>query len=134
MANDQSGVTTSPAEEGGIVGVISAAGAILVVALGLVFVFIISLVSLGTMPDGQKATVVTSAFTVLGTVVGTYFGVHAGSAGKERVEAARDLEAFKVQELAASVEPGVARQALDKAEQRAEAAARTASSTTITAL
>jgi hypothetical protein len=133
MANDQSEAATQPAERAGLAGVISAAGAILVVGLGLVFVFIIALVSLGTMPDDQKATVVTSAFTVVGTVVGTYFGVRAGSAGKERAEAARDFESIKVQELAARVEPTEAQAALDMAKQRAEEA-RAASSTTMPAL
>jgi hypothetical protein len=133
VATDQPGAQTSPSQEGGIVGVITAAGAIIVVGLGLVFVFVIALVSLGTMPDSQKATVVTSAFTVVGTVVGTYFGVRAGSAGKERAEAARDLESMKVQELAARVEPTVAQAALDKAEERA-VASRSASSSTIPAL
>src|SRR5215204_2475057 len=116
MAGDRPGAATSPSGEGGVVGVISAAGAIIIVGLGLVFVFVIALVSLGTIPDGQKSTVVASAFTVLGTVVGTYFGVRAGSAGKDRAEAARDLESIKVQELAAHVEPAVAEAALDRAE------------------
>jgi hypothetical protein len=109
-------------EEGGIAGVISAAGAIIVVSLGLAFVFVVTLVSLGTVPDGQKSTVVTAAFTVLGTVVGTYFGVRAGAAGKERAEAAREFEAIKVQELAASVDSATARTAIDRAEQRVETA------------
>jgi hypothetical protein len=133
MANDRSEPTTSKDEGGGLVGVISATGAILVVGLGLVFVFVIALVPLGTIPDSQKSTVVTSAFTVVGTVVGTYFGVRAGSAGKERAEVARDLESMKVQELAARVEPAVAQEALDKAAQRSEEA-RTASSPSIPAL
>jgi hypothetical protein len=105
-------------EQGGMVSVISATGAILVVGLGLVFVFVLSIVSLGTVPDTQKSTVITAAFTVIGTVVGTYFGVRAGSAGKERVEAARDLEAMKVQELAAQVDAPTAQQAMDRATKR----------------
>ena len=122
-----------PPAEGGLTGIISAAGAIIVVGLGLTFVFVLTLVSLGTVPDGEKSTVVTAAFTVLGTVVGTYFGVRAGSAGKERAEAARDLETLKVQELAASVDAPTARQALDRAEQRVETA-RSASNPSIGAL
>jgi len=114
--------------------VISAAGAIIVVGLGLAFVFVITLVSLGTVPDDQKSTVVTAAFTVVGTVVGTYFGVRAGAAGKERAEAARDAETMKVQELAASVDSSTARQALDRAQQRADTVARSASSTSFPAL
>lgn len=121
MATDP-GAGAPPPEEGGITGVISAAGAILVVGLGMAFVFVITLVSLGTVPDDQKSTIVASAFTVLGTVVGTYFGVRAGSAGKERAEAARELETMKVQELAASVDAPTAKDALDRAERRVEVA------------
>lgn len=133
MALPESSRAEQPASEGGLAGVISAAGAIIVVGLGLAFVFVITLVSLGTVPDDQKSTVVTAAFTVLGTVVGTYFGVRAGAAGKERAEDARDAETLKVQELAASVDSNTARQALDRAEQRVETA-RSASSTSFRAL
>ena len=122
-----------PTEEGGIAAVIAAAGAIIVVGLGLAFVFVITLVSLGTVPDDQKSTVVTAAFTVLGTVVGTYFGVRAGAAGKERAEAAREVETAKVQELAASVDATTAQNALDRAEQRVETA-RSASNPSMPAL
>ena len=119
MAGNQPKSFDPPAQPGGIVGVISAVGGVLVVALGLVFVFIIALVSLGTVPDDQKATVITAAFGVLGTVVGTYFGVRAGSAGRERAEAARDMETIKVQELAARMDHTSARAALDHAQERA---------------
>jgi hypothetical protein len=98
-----------------------------------VFVFILGLVGLGTVPDSQKSTIVTAAFTVLGTVVGTYFGVRAGSAGKERAEAARDFEAAKVQELAAHVDAPTAQDAFDRAEKRA-VEARKASSASIPTL
>jgi hypothetical protein len=133
MARDDAPTPASPSEEGGLAAIIAATGAIVVVGLGLVFVFIIALVSLGTIPGNQKSTVVASAFTVIGTVVGTYFGVRAGSAGKERAEAARDLESIKVQELAARVDPTEAQAALDKAEKRAETVSR-ASSATLPAL
>lgn len=122
MADDRPQLEGEARADGGLAGVIAAAGAIIVVGLGLIFVFVISLVSLGTVPDGQKSTVVAAAFTVIGTVVGTYFGVRAGSAGKERVEAARDREMMKVQELAASVDPGTAKEAIDRAERRTETA------------
>ena len=107
-------------ERPGFVDVIGATGAILIVGLGLAFVFVIALVSLGTLPDEQKAAVVTAAFTVLGTIVGAYFGVKVGSAGRERAESARDAEAVKVQELAARVDPGTAVDALDSAHRRLE--------------
>lgn len=98
--------------------VVSTAGAILVVGLGLTFVFIIAIVALGTLPKDQGAAVVTAALTVLGTIVGAYFGVKVGSAGRERAEAARDVESVKVQELAARVDPETAKAALDTAARR----------------
>jgi hypothetical protein len=107
-------------ERAGFVEVIAASGAIVVVGLGLAFVFVIALASLGTVPDSQKAAVVTAAFTVLGTIVGAYFGVKVGSAGKERAESARDAEAVKVQELAARIDPATAEAALDSAHRRLE--------------
>lgn len=102
--------------------VVSTAGAIVVVGLGLTFVFIIAIVALGTLPKDQGAAVVTAALTVLGTIVGAYFGVKVGAAGRERAEAARDAEAVKVQELAARVDPQTAKAALDTAERRTQTA------------
>lgn len=99
---------------------LAASGAIIVVGLGMAFVFVITLVSLGTLPDDQKTAVVTTAFTVLGTIVGAYFGVKVGAAGKERAEKAREAEAVKVQELAAQVDPVVALNALDRAHRRVQ--------------
>jgi NhaP-type Na+/H+ or K+/H+ antiporter len=99
---------------------VAPSGAIVVVALGLAFVFVITLVSLGTVPDEQKAAIVTAAFTVLGTIVGAYFGVRVGAAGKGAAEKARDDEAIKVQELTARVDPVTAISALDSAHRRIE--------------
>jgi hypothetical protein len=106
----------------GVDGVIGATGAIIVVGLGLAFVFVIAVVSLGTVPDSQKAAVVTAAFTVLGTIVGAYFGVKVGSANREQAEMARDAEALKVQELTARMNPETAEAALDRAHARVNAA------------
>jgi hypothetical protein len=102
----------------GLVDLLAASGAIMVVGLGLAFVFVIAIVALGTVPDSQKAAVVTAAFTVLGTIVGAYFGVKVGAAGRERAESARDAEAVKVQELTARVNPETAVAALDRAHER----------------
>ena len=116
MTSDQTVTSQSP--QAGTGGFITAAGAVLVVGLGLAFVFVITLVALGTVPGSQKAAVVTSGFTVLGTIVGAYFGLKAGAAGKDQVEAARDAEAIKVQELAARTDPETAKAALDAAAER----------------
>jgi hypothetical protein len=110
-------------------GFITAAGTVLVVVLGLGFVFVITIVSLATVPGSQKAAVVTSGFTVLGTIVGAYFGIKAGAAGKDRAEAARDAEALKVQELAARTDPATAQAALNAAAERVATGTRTAGRT-----
>jgi heme/copper-type cytochrome/quinol oxidase subunit 2 len=102
----------------GIIEIIGATGAVFVVVLGLACVFVVTLVSLGTLPGNQKAAVVTAAFTVIGTIVGAYFGVKVGAAGKEQAEAARHAAAVKVEELAARSDPGTVEQALDKAQER----------------
>jgi hypothetical protein len=126
MGSDETEATTKVPQRreranSGIIEVIGATGAVLVVALGLVFVFIVTLVSLGTVPGSQKAAVVTAAFTVIGTIVGAYFGVKVGSAGKEQAEAARHAAALKVEELAARAAPETVEQALDKAQERLDA-------------
>ena len=117
-------ISESPSPGPGPGGLISAAGAVLVVALGLAFVLVMTLVALGTVPGSQKAAVVTSAFTVLGTIVGAYFGLKAGSAGKNQAEAARDAEAINVQELAARADPAAAQAAFAAAQERVAASSR----------
>jgi hypothetical protein len=104
----------------GFVNFLQACGAIVVVGLGLLCTFVISLVSLTTVPGDQRAAVVTAAFTVLGTIVGAYFGVKVGSAGKDQAEKARDAEAARAQELAAHLDPVTAVTALDRAHSRIE--------------
>ena len=47
-------------------------------------------------------------------------GVKVGSANKDQAEAAREAETIKVQELAARVDPHVAKAALDSAQRRME--------------
>jgi hypothetical protein len=111
---------TQASEQPGFIEMLATSGAIVVVGLGLAFVFVITLVSLGTVPDDQKAAIVTAAFTVLGTIVGAYFGVRVGAAGKGAAEKAREAEAIKVQELTARVDPITAVSALDSAHRRIE--------------
>ncbi len=121
-ANNTEARPPAPDRASRALDVVSTAGAIIVVGLGLTFVFIIAVVALGTLPKDQGAAVVTAALTVLGTIVGAYFGVKVGAAGRERAEAARDAEAVKVQELAARVDPQTAKAALDTAERRTQTA------------
>ena len=60
----------------------------------------------------------TAALTLGGTIVGAYFGVRVGAAGKEKVEKARDAEAVMAQEFAARIEPEAGKEALHSARRR----------------
>jgi hypothetical protein len=99
---------------------IQTAGGAAAVLLGLSFVFVITLVAMGTVAEDSRATVATAAFGALGTIVGAYSGVKLGAAGKEEAEAAREAESIKVQTLAARLEGDVAVAALNEADQRSE--------------
>jgi hypothetical protein len=96
----------------------NAVGAILVVLAGVGSVFVLSVVALGTVPDGQKSTVVAASFSVLGTIVGAYFGVRVGAAGKERAEAAQQATSIRLEEMAAVAPKDDAREALKRADTR----------------
>ena len=83
---------------------LTGAGGLVVVAVGVLAVVTITTASLGAVSEGERATVATAAFTVLGTIVGAYFGVRVGARGKEDAEAARLVAAAKVERLAAHVD------------------------------
>ena len=107
----------------GFVAVLREVGALLANSGGLVVVVVcvlavttITSTSLATVPEEQQATVAAAAFTVLGTIVGAYFGVRVGSHGKQEAEAARAASEERVARLAAHVPPEHAVQALDAVE------------------
>ena len=92
---------------------LAGAGGLVVVAVGVIAVMAITTASLGTVAEQERATVATAAFTVLGTIVGAYFGLRVGSRGKEDAEAQRVVAAAKVERLAAHVDAHEAEQVLD---------------------
>jgi hypothetical protein len=80
----------------GFVAVLREIGALLANSGGLVVVVVcvlavmtITSTSMATVPDEQQATVAAAAFTVLGTIVGAYFGVRVGARGKDEAGRAR---------------------------------------------
>lgn len=91
---------------------LSRSGGLVVVIIGVVAVMTITSASLGTVPEAERATIAASAFTVLGTIVGAFFGVRVGSRGKDEAEAARAVAATKVERLAAHVDPDDAERVL----------------------
>ena len=83
---------------------LTASGGLVVVVVCVLAVMAITTASIGSVPDEQKATVVAGAFTVLGTIVGAYFGVRLGAHGKSEAEAARVASEAKVARLALHVD------------------------------
>lgn len=119
----QAGLAAPLAKDGGIAAGITAvirevgnllttSGGLVVVVIGVVGVMTITSAALATVPDQERATVATAAFSVLGTFVGAYFGVRVGARGKEEAEAARTRADERVERLAFYVEPDNAASAL----------------------
>jgi hypothetical protein len=78
----------------------------------VVLVFLISAVLWRS--DVKDVTAAVGAVTgTVGSLAGAYFGVHAGAAGKEKVEQQRDAAQAKVERLAALMDPPTAARALD---------------------
>jgi hypothetical protein len=92
---------------------LSGAGGLVVVAIGVIAVTTITSVSLGSVAEEERATVATAAFTVLGTIVGAYFGVRVGARGKHEAESARAVATAKVERLAAHVDTQKADEVID---------------------
>jgi hypothetical protein len=92
---------------------LSGSGGLVVVVIGVIAVMTITSTAMGTVPEPERATVATAAFSVLGTIVGAFFGLRVGSRGKDEAEAARALAAAKVERLAAHVDADEAERVLD---------------------
>jgi len=95
---------------------LAGSGGLVVVVIGVIAVMTIASASMGTVPAGQRATVAAGAFTVLGTIVGAYFGLRVGAHGRDEAEAARVASEERVVRLAAHVDPQAAAQVLDAVE------------------
>ena len=95
------GVTAVIREIGAL---LASSGGLVVVVIGAIAVTTITTASIATVPGEQAATVAAGAFTVLGTIVGAYFGVRVGAHGKSEAEAARVASEDKVARLALHVD------------------------------
>jgi hypothetical protein len=100
-------------------GLLANSGGLVVVVVCVIAVMTIASTSMATVPDDQQATVAAAAFTVLGTIVGAYFGVRVGAHGKAEAEAARAASDAKVVRLAAHLDSRDAVQVLDSIERDA---------------
>lgn len=83
-----------------------------VVIVGFVLVGVIAVAAVWKWSlAGDVTAVVGSVTGVVGTVVGAFFGVHVGSAGKEKAEAARDQADDEAQTFAGLLSPAQFKQA-----------------------
>jgi hypothetical protein len=84
-----------------------------VVVSGLVAVVILGGLAMWLASTGDMQTIAAAAFGVIGSVVGAFFGVHAGLGDRERMERNREIEATKSQMLAVMVPENHMDDALD---------------------
>lgn len=91
-------------------------GGLVVVAAGLLVLVTIAIVAIAVLDEGSDVVAVaTSAFGVIGTVVGAYFGLKIGTDGTQTaMDGLRD-EAAKAQAFAAHVPEGAAAEAIAQA-------------------
>lgn len=110
------GVTAVIREIGAL---LASSGGLVVVVIGVIALMAITSAAMATVPDGERATIAATAFTVLGTIVGAYFGVRVGAHGKEEAVAARATSEAKVARLAAHLNTEEAVRVLDDVDRRA---------------
>jgi len=85
-----------------------------VVIVGFLLVGIIAVAAVSKWNTAGDVTAVVGSVTgVVGTVVGAFFGVHVGSAGKEKAEAARDQANDEAQTFAGLLSPAQFKKAKD---------------------
>jgi hypothetical protein len=77
-------------------------GLVAVIA-GLAAIVALMVVAMFRYPSGEVNNVVGTALGAIGTLVGAYFGVQVGSAGKEQAERAKDAATERAVQLAAAV-------------------------------
>ena len=91
-------------------------GGLVVVCVGLVVLAVIAVVAMGLVSDSSEVVAVaTAAFSVIGTLVGSYFGLKIGSDGTAAAVAGLKDEAAKAQAFAAHVPTDVADKAIEAA-------------------
>ena len=85
-----------------------------IIIAGFVVVVIVFIVSVHKWGEAKDVTAAVGSITgIVGTLAGAYFGVHAGAAGKAKVEQQRDAAQSRAERLAAFMEPAAAARALD---------------------
>jgi hypothetical protein len=117
QSNSREGYATQAVvTNGGIKGLGGWGGftpAVTVVVTGLVGLVILGIIAMALASDGEMNTIATAAFGVIGSIIGAFFGVHAGLGERGRLEDERRVEATKSQMLAAMLPEDSKEAALD---------------------
>ena len=91
---------TNPEASTGHVETSSRAGletnaALVVVAIGLFALTALGIAAMVLADEGDMGTIATASFGVIGSIVGAFFGVHAGLGDRQRIEEGHRNEAAK---------------------------------------
>jgi hypothetical protein len=97
------GSTQPPSKTDRVVQLVESVGGALTVALALAFTFVIAVVALGTAPVEDRVTIAAAAFSAIGTVAGTYFGIRLGADGKAKSDRQREETQAVVERVAEKV-------------------------------
>jgi len=87
--------------------------AVLVVVTGLTGLVILAAIAMFAASTQDMSTIATAAFGVIGSIIGAFFGVHAGLGDRSRLDDERRVEAAKSQMLAAMLPEESKEAALD---------------------
>lgn len=81
--------------------------ATLIILSGLLAILIVVAVAVVRyVNSGDAASVITAAGATIGTLVGAYFGLNLGSAGRQKAEDSKDAAHAKLIAVAAALPPG----------------------------
>lgn len=85
-----------------------------IIIAGFLVVLAVFLISAHKWPDSKDVTAAVGAVTgTVGSLAGAFFGVRAGSEGKDKADAQRDVAQAKVERLAGLMDPATAARALN---------------------
>jgi hypothetical protein len=87
--------------------------AVIVVVTGLAGLVTLAAIAMFADSTGDMSTIATAAFGVIGSIIGAFFGVHAGLGDRSRIDDERRVEAAKSQMLAAMMPEESKQAALD---------------------
>jgi CHASE3 domain sensor protein len=89
-----------------------------IVVIGVAAILLVVAIAAFAVDGSDRASVIAASLSVLGTIVGAFFGHRAGSEGKAEAERERQALSFKVEELNSHLSPEQVSAAMDTAEQR----------------